>query len=75
MLIIAIASHQIEAGNLGSQSNNKKYGEKDERETCQPNLYPITSHGSYKSQFQIWPLFLQAIFLQTSLHHLHHLLS
>jgi hypothetical protein len=35
MLIIAIASCQIEVGNLGSQPNNKKYGEKDERiETC-----------------------------------------
>jgi len=34
MLIIAITSHQIEASNLGSWANNKKYGEKDERETC-----------------------------------------
>jgi hypothetical protein len=33
-LIIAIASRQIEAGNLGSWPNKKKYGEKDEREAC-----------------------------------------
>jgi hypothetical protein len=49
MLITTITFHLIEAGNLVSRPNNKKYGEKDERETCQLNLYPIASHGSYKS--------------------------
>jgi hypothetical protein len=34
MLIITIAFHRIEAGNLASRPNNKKYGEKNERETC-----------------------------------------
>jgi hypothetical protein len=56
MLIIAIISRRIEANNLGSPPNNNKYGEKDEIETCQLNLYPIANHGSYKSQFRIWPL-------------------
>jgi hypothetical protein len=56
MLITTIISHRIEVGNLGSWPNNKKYGEKNEREACQLNLYPIANHGSYKSQFQIWPL-------------------
>jgi len=46
MLIIANTSHQIEASNLGSWANNKKYGEKNEGETCRLNLYPIVSHGS-----------------------------
>jgi hypothetical protein len=41
---------------LGSQLNNKKYYEKDEKEACWLNLYPIASHGSYKSQFCVWPL-------------------
>ncbi len=54
MLIIAIASHQIEANNLGSQPNNKKQCEKDEREVCQLNLYPIVNYGSYKSQSWVW---------------------
>jgi hypothetical protein len=49
MLIIAITFHRIEANNLGSQPNNKKYGEKDEREACRLNIYPIASHGSCKS--------------------------
>jgi hypothetical protein len=53
MLITTIASHQIEASNSSSQPNNKKYGEKNEKEACQFNLYPISSHGSYKSQSQI----------------------
>ncbi len=56
MLITTIASCQIEVGNLGSQPNNKKYGEKDERKACRLNLYPIASHGSCKSQFRVWPL-------------------
>jgi hypothetical protein len=34
MLITTIASCQIEASNLGSQLNNKKYYEKDEKEAC-----------------------------------------
>jgi hypothetical protein len=50
MLITTITSCRIKVGNLGSQLNNKKYGEKDEREACQHNLYPITNHGNYKSQ-------------------------
>jgi hypothetical protein len=33
-LIIAITSHQIEANNLGSWPNSKKYGEKNEGEAC-----------------------------------------
>jgi len=41
MLITVIAFHHIEVGNLGSWLNNK-YGEKDEREACRLNLYPIT---------------------------------
>jgi hypothetical protein len=53
MLIITIASHRIEVGSSGSWPNNKKYGEKDERGACQQNLYPIVSHGNYKSQFQV----------------------
>jgi hypothetical protein len=56
MLIITITSHQIEVGNLGSRLNNKKYGEKDEKEACQLNLYPIASHGNRKSQYRVWPL-------------------
>jgi len=56
MLITTIASHGIEANNLGSWLNNKKYDEKDEKEACQLNLYPITSHGNYKSQSRVWPL-------------------
>jgi hypothetical protein len=55
MLITSIISCRIEASNLGSRPNNNKYGEKDESEACQLNLYPIANHGSYKSQFQIWP--------------------
>ncbi len=39
MLIIAIASYQIEVSNSGSQPNNKKYGEKDGKEAHQLNLY------------------------------------
>jgi hypothetical protein len=50
-LITTITSHQIEVGNLGSWENNKKYGEKDEKEACQLNLQPIANHGSYKFQF------------------------
>jgi hypothetical protein len=50
MLIITIASRRIEAGNLGSRPNNKKYGEKYEKEAYQLNLYPIVSHGRCKSQ-------------------------
>jgi hypothetical protein len=53
MLITNIASYWIEAGNLSSWPNNKKYGEKDEREACQLNLYPIINHGNYKFQFQV----------------------
>jgi hypothetical protein len=34
MLIIAIAFCQIEANNSNSWPNNKKYGEKDEKEAC-----------------------------------------
>jgi hypothetical protein len=34
MLITTIAFDQIKASNLVSQPNKKKYGEKDERETC-----------------------------------------
>jgi len=34
MLITAISSRQIEVGTSGSRPNNKKYGEKDEREAC-----------------------------------------
>jgi hypothetical protein len=56
MLIITIVSCQIKAGNSKSQPNNKKYGEKDEKKVCQLNLYPIVSHGSCKSQSQVWPL-------------------
>jgi hypothetical protein len=56
MLITTITFRQIEVGNSSSQPNNKRYGEKDERKAYQLNLYPITSHGSYKSQFQVWPL-------------------
>jgi len=41
MLITTIASCRIEVGNLGSQPNNKEYGEKDERKACRLNLYPI----------------------------------
>jgi hypothetical protein len=51
MLIIVVASCQIEANKSSSWPNNKKYGEKDEKEVCQLNLYPIANHGSYKSQF------------------------
>jgi len=49
-------SYRIETSNLGSRPNNDKYGEKDEKEAFQLNLYPITNHGSCKSQFRIWPL-------------------
>jgi hypothetical protein len=56
MLITTITSCRIEVGNLDSRLNNKKCGEKDEKEACQLNLYPITNHGNYKSQFRIWPL-------------------
>ncbi len=55
-LITTIAFHRIEVGNSILWPNNKKYGEKDEKKTCWLNLYPIVNHGSYKSQFQIWPL-------------------
>jgi len=41
MLIITIAFHHIEASNSNSLPNNKKYGEKDEKEVCQQNVYPI----------------------------------
>jgi hypothetical protein len=41
MLIITIKSHHIKASNLSSLPNNKKYGEKNEREVCRQNLYPI----------------------------------
>jgi hypothetical protein len=34
MLIIIITSHQIEANISRSWPNNKRYGEKDEREVC-----------------------------------------
>jgi hypothetical protein len=34
MLIMAIASCHIKVSKLGSRPNNKKYGEKDEREAC-----------------------------------------
>jgi hypothetical protein len=56
MLIIAIKSCRIKVGNSSSWLNNKKYGEKDERKTCQLNLYPIANHGNYKSKSQVWPL-------------------
>jgi hypothetical protein len=41
----------MEAGNLGSQPNNKKYGEKDINDAYCLNLYPMANHGNYKSQF------------------------
>ncbi len=53
MLIIAIASCRIKASNSGSWPSNNKYGEKDEREDFQLNLYPIASHANCKSQSQI----------------------
>ncbi len=56
MLIIVIAFCQIEASNSSSWPNNKRYGEKDEREACQLNLYTIASHGNCKSQSRVWPL-------------------
>ncbi len=59
MLIITIASCRIEAGNLNSQPNNKKCGEKDERKTCYSscnNHGSYKSHGNYKSHSQVWPL-------------------
>jgi hypothetical protein len=34
MLTTTMTFHRIEVSNLGSQPNNKKYGEKDEREAC-----------------------------------------
>jgi hypothetical protein len=34
MLITTIASCRIAAGNSGSRPNNKKYGEKEEKEIC-----------------------------------------
>jgi hypothetical protein len=40
MLITAIASCQIKAGNLGSWPNNKKYGEKDERKNLPTKPIP-----------------------------------
>jgi len=47
--ITTITSHHIKANKLGSWPNNKRYGEKDARETYQLNLYPITNHGSCRS--------------------------
>jgi hypothetical protein len=52
-LITTIASCQIEVGNFVSWLNNKKYGEKDEKDekkACRLNLYPIASHGNCKFQ-------------------------
>jgi len=46
----------MEVGSLGWWQNNKKYGENDERETCQLNLYPMANHGNCKSQSLVWPL-------------------
>ncbi len=56
MLITIITTRRIEANNWGSWPKNKKYGEKDEREVCQLNLYPIANHGNCKSQSWVWPL-------------------
>jgi len=38
----------MEAGNLGSWLNNKKYGEKDANEAYCLNLYPMANHGNCK---------------------------
>jgi hypothetical protein len=56
MLITTITFCQIKVDNLDSYLKNKKYGEKDERQACQLNLHPIVSHGNYKSQFWVSPL-------------------
>jgi len=59
MLITAIASCQIKAGNLGSRPNYTKYSEKDERKTCYNSCNNRASykiHGSYESHSQVWPL-------------------
>jgi hypothetical protein len=50
MLITTIAFHHIEVNNPNSLLNNKKHGEKNEREIYQQNVYPIVNHGSCRSQ-------------------------
>jgi hypothetical protein len=43
--MLAITFRWIEVGNLGSQLNKKKYGEKDAKEACQLNLYPRANNN------------------------------
>jgi len=45
----------MEISSLGSQLNNKKYGENDAREACRLNLDPMANHGNYMSQFLVRP--------------------
>ncbi len=45
----------MEISSLGSQPNNKKYGENDAREAYRLNLYPMANHGNYMSQFLVRP--------------------
>jgi hypothetical protein len=73
ILITTIASHHIEVSNLGSWPNNNKYGEKDEREACWLNLYPIASHGNCNPILSM--ALVDSILPQTMFHHLHHPLS
>jgi len=40
----------MEVNSLGSQPNNKKYGEKYANEAYRLNLYPMANHGKNKSQ-------------------------
>jgi hypothetical protein len=55
MSISTITSHQIEVGNLDSRPNNKKYGEKNEREACQLNLHPIIAMVVVSPNFKYGP--------------------
>jgi hypothetical protein len=47
--MMAITSYQIEGYSFGSQPNSKKHGEKDAKEACQLNPYPIINQGGYRS--------------------------
>jgi hypothetical protein len=46
---MSITSYWIKGHSFGSQPNSKKYGEKDAKEACWLNPYPIINHGSFKS--------------------------
>jgi hypothetical protein len=52
---MAITYYHTEIGSPNSQPNNKKYNEKDVKEACWLNLYPITNYGNYRSQSLVWP--------------------